>query len=467
MLLSFLAKVDEGVMLHRLLTCVGVDESQSVANEGVDARRQLHMILDFAALARALQVELILGILDVERGFPSCEREDVYLALRRRGVRAHLLDGLAALDYGSMVRLKMALHRYTEPIPLGIGILEGSQLSPAKFSLQIADLARALRTSPHGVDHRGQSAGALTHMDDIAMLPRFGPQSVPEGWPTGPPTETQYQLTGVAALRKMLDDTFEWLWRHGHRAAPEKLQFVLLAMDGEHGPQILDYCWLPSEAQEPDLERRAKALISLRTVIKRDGVKLLGYFMGTDADGHIKRQYGTTLGLVRQIEGRAFARVYLSNRQALWSWTSYALPHATWPHAVWKTVGAADASKFEVLQERALKALLGKAIGSGARINYELLLSVFRLWRLEDRRELDRAIYYYHCARARNRPWRDEVMANFEELARDQTTRGARFRQTSPTAAILYAVATVKRLEANEALLRSRRRGKSSTDSSE
>ncbi|KAJ1453103.1 hypothetical protein M885DRAFT_619368 [Pelagophyceae sp. CCMP2097] len=146
----------------------------------------------------------------------------------------------------------------------------------------------------------------------------------------------------------MLDVTFEWLRRHGHRAAPDKLEFVLLAMADEHGPQLFDYWWLPSEAQEPDCERRAKALVSLRTVIKRSGVKLLGYFMGIDAAGHIKRQYGTTLGLLRQIEGRAFARVYLSIRQALWSWTSYALPHATWPQAVWPSVGAADVMKFEV-----------------------------------------------------------------------------------------------------------------------
>ncbi|KAJ1447271.1 hypothetical protein M885DRAFT_602567 [Pelagophyceae sp. CCMP2097] len=450
MLLSFLAKVDEGVMLFRLMTCVGVDESQSVANEGVDARHQLHMINDFAALARAQQVELILAILDIERDFPSCEREDVYLALWRLGVRAHLIEGLAALDFGAVVRLKMVLHRYTEPIPTGIGILEGSQGSPAKFSLQIASLAKTLRTSPYGVVHMGHPAGALIHMDDIAMLPRSGPQSAPEGWPTSPPAATPAQPTGVAALRKMLDDTFEWLWRHGHRAAPDKLEFVLLATAGEHGPQILDYVWLPSEAQEPDCERRAKALASLRTVIKREGAKLLGYFMGTDAAGHIKRQYGKTLGLVRQIEARAFARIYLSLRQALWSWIIYALPHATWAQAASPSADAADVSKFEVLQERALKALLGKAIGPGARINYDLLLSVFRVWRLDDRRELDRALYYYHSVRARRRPWRKAVMEKFEETAQKQTARGAEFRRTSPTAAILLAVKAVEILGRKE-----------------
>ncbi|KAJ1449984.1 hypothetical protein M885DRAFT_500310 [Pelagophyceae sp. CCMP2097] len=457
MLLSFLAKVDEGVMLFRLVTCVGVDESQSVANEGVDARHQLHIINDFAALARAQQNELILAILDVERGFPSCEREDVYLALFRLGVRAHLIEGLAALDFGAVVRIKMALYRYTESIPTGSGILEGSQGSPDKFSFQIASLAKNLRTSPYGAEHMGRPAGALIHMDDIAMLPRSGPQSAPEGWPMSPPAETPAQPTGVAALRKMLDGTFEWLWRHGHRAAPDKLEFVLLAMAEEHGPPILDYCWLPSEAQEPDCERRAKALASLRTVIKRDGVKLLGYLMGTDATGHTKRQYGVTLGLVRNIEGRAFARIYLSIRQALWSWTVYALPHATWAQAV----------SPRVLQERALKALLGKAIGPVARINYDLLLSVFRLWRLKDRRELDRVLYYYHSERARRRPWRKEIIWKFEESAREQTALGAEFRRTSPAATILLAINAVEILKTTEARSQLQHQRQPSTDSSE
>ncbi|KAJ1448138.1 hypothetical protein M885DRAFT_540191, partial [Pelagophyceae sp. CCMP2097] len=99
------------------------------------------------------------------------------------------------------------------------------------------------------------------------------------------------------------------------------------------------------------------------------------------------------------------------------------------------------------LQERALKALLGKAIGPGARINYDLLLSVFRVWRLDDRRELDRALYYYHSVRARRRPWRKAVMEKFEETAQEQTARGAEFRRTSPTAAILLAVKALSRLQ--------------------
>ncbi|KAJ1447942.1 hypothetical protein M885DRAFT_540943 [Pelagophyceae sp. CCMP2097] len=145
----------------------------------------------------------------------------------------------------------------------------------------------------------------------------------------------------------------------------------------------------------------------------------------------------------------------------------YALPHATWAQAVSPSADAADVSKFEVLQERALKALLGKAIGPGARINYDLLLSVFRLWRLDDRRELDRALYYYHSVRARRRPWRKAVMEKFEETAQEQTARGAEFRRTSPTAAILLAVKAVEILGIKEELSRLQRQRQSPTNSSE
>jgi hypothetical protein len=115
----------------------------------------------------------------------------------------------------------------------------------------------------------------------------------------------------------------------------------------------------------------------------------------------------------------------------------------TWAQAVGPRVGVSDALKLEVLQERALKAILGKTTGFGARINHDLLLAVFRLSGLDDRRLLDRAIYHHHSARARSRPWRGKLWADFEALALEDSDLADAFRQTSPTAAILDAVATV------------------------
>jgi hypothetical protein len=229
---------------------------------------------------------------------------------------------------------------------------------------------------------------------------------------------------------------------------------VLLAMAGDHGLQILDYCWRPSEVQEPDCERRVRALVSLRTVIKHGGVKLLGYMMGADAAGHIKRQCGIAREKVEKIEAQVFARIYLSIQQALWAWTAYVLPQVMWAQAVGPRVGVSDALKLEILQERALKAILGNSIGSGARINSDLLLAVFRLSRLADRRLLDRACYHYHSVRARSRPWRGKLWADFEALALEDSDLAVAFRQTSPTAAILDAVATVDLLAKNDELSR-------------
>jgi hypothetical protein len=249
MLLSFLAKVDEGASLCRLTTCVEVGESQSVTNDRVDARHQVHMVLDFAALSWARQSEQIMAVLDIERGLPSCERPGVYLALRRRGVRSHLLEGLVGLwDGGTHQSGAVALYgAYYD----GHWDSRGEPLSPAKFRFRLRTWGEGLRSSPAGVARKGQRAGVFIHMDDMAMLLMSGPLSAPGGWSTDPPAAVAAQLAGVAALGQMLDDALEWLWRHGYCATLDKFEVVLLAMGGDHGLQILDYCWVLSVTQEP------------------------------------------------------------------------------------------------------------------------------------------------------------------------------------------------------------------------
>ena len=88
MLLSTLTKLDEATLLNRLLVCGRVDESQSVAQAGVDARHQLHLLLDVAAWHRARGLPLLLAIVDLVRGFPSADRRD---GGARRSEDAHRL----------------------------------------------------------------------------------------------------------------------------------------------------------------------------------------------------------------------------------------------------------------------------------------------------------------------------------------------------------------------------------------
>ena len=63
MLLSFLYKCDEAIWLDKALLCApgGIDEVQSVANPGVDARHQIALILDLVAWSLATKLLLANG----------------------------------------------------------------------------------------------------------------------------------------------------------------------------------------------------------------------------------------------------------------------------------------------------------------------------------------------------------------------------------------------------------------------
>ena len=53
-------------------------------------------------------------------------------------VHVHLIEANAAIDAGTMVSLKFPPCRCTEPIPTGLGVLEGGGGSPNKFTTQIS-----------------------------------------------------------------------------------------------------------------------------------------------------------------------------------------------------------------------------------------------------------------------------------------------------------------------------------------
>ena len=135
------------------------------------------------------------------------------------------------------VVIKVAPGYHTAEIPTGRGIPEGAHSSPDDFGLQTAGLPAALRAAGCGLMIGGERVASLLHMDDSGIFAR-----------------------DEADLRRELDVGFEWLWRHGHMANGEKLEFAALA-DHSRAPLTFDYVWLPSEADEPDIKRRAAALV--------------------------------------------------------------------------------------------------------------------------------------------------------------------------------------------------------------
>ena len=115
---------------------------------------QISIILDLMAYHAATGAPgFLFAVIDMVRGFPTALREDVYLAMRRAGIPGRLIAAIAAFDYGSAVSIKIAPNRYTRPIPVTRGMLEGGSWASRRFIVGVLAIQR--------VD--GPSLAMLTH----------------------------------------------------------------------------------------------------------------------------------------------------------------------------------------------------------------------------------------------------------------------------------------------------------------
>ena len=87
--------------------------------------------------------------------------------------------------------IKIAPNRYTRPIPVTRGMLEGGSGSPGKFTIQCAGLARAVRDLGCGVASPAGIISGLLHMDDLGQV-----------------------VCDEADLRRALARVCSWLYEH-------------------------------------------------------------------------------------------------------------------------------------------------------------------------------------------------------------------------------------------------------------
>ena len=80
MVVSTLWKLYDMVITARMKVCARVDPSMSTASKGVDARHNLHVAVDIVALRASRGESQLQCVKDLERGFPTCERNDVALS---------------------------------------------------------------------------------------------------------------------------------------------------------------------------------------------------------------------------------------------------------------------------------------------------------------------------------------------------------------------------------------------------
>ena len=124
--MSTLWKLYDMVITARMKVCARVDPSMSTASKGVDARHNLHLAVDIVALRASRDECQKLCVKDLERGFPTCERNDVALSQRAHGVSAHIVEAKAAMNADVRVVIKVAPGYHTAEIPTGRGIPEGA-----------------------------------------------------------------------------------------------------------------------------------------------------------------------------------------------------------------------------------------------------------------------------------------------------------------------------------------------------
>ena len=120
-LLPYPTKVDQGCVAYRESVCTDIDEAQSVANHGVDCRHQIHLIKDLVVYKRCM----ITVDVDIATCFPSYEQNDGSLTKFDEGVPVHLIEAIASLNHDAKASIKVGPCRYTEPMRMSVGTVEG------------------------------------------------------------------------------------------------------------------------------------------------------------------------------------------------------------------------------------------------------------------------------------------------------------------------------------------------------
>ena len=122
----------------------------------------------------------------------------------------HLIEAIASLNHDAKASSKIAPCRYTEPMRMNVGTVEGGVDSCRNFTTQMTPLLRDLRTCPGAARIGRKPVGVVAHMDDLKLLPR-----------------------SRADTNSMLDATAEWMYRHGHSSNLGKLRISMLTADQE------------------------------------------------------------------------------------------------------------------------------------------------------------------------------------------------------------------------------------------
>jgi hypothetical protein len=148
---------------------------------GRPRRHQLTIIIDVINHRELNGNRMWCAVIDITSALPTTDVYGIVTELRSRGVGGRLLRSVLAYISGLQYAHGIAPGVDAEPVSAGIGIFQGSVLSPRMLSIYVDDLARRLRVATNaevrriGVSFENAKdeslwCGCVLFMDDIFLL---------------------------------------------------------------------------------------------------------------------------------------------------------------------------------------------------------------------------------------------------------------------------------------------------------
>ena len=390
-LLSNLGKGYEHVLVQRArrVSAPGAWQASESWAGVVDGRHQIQVAVDlFAAVPSALAVAL-----DLRKAFPSASKPLMAWCAARRGLRGRLLKALTALHTGTSAQFRLADGTLTRLLKVTRGAFEGRISSPMAFGWVVDSLMPVLRRwrmpdgSELGVTVGAVRLFALLFVDDIVLLAR-----------------------SVDVANEMLRAVAAWTWNVRLALHPDKTG----VFGPLHGGASVACVWWPVMDAAGATIDAARAHAGGECFAK--DVRTLGViYLGFALLNHVAKAIAVGFASAARVGAEFETRRHLTLAQALWAWTVYGRCLVEYSAAVFPPLSPTEAGEFEAGQTAALRGLLGPSLHPA--VAAAMLLVLFDLARLDERRDAARARFALALRWARKLPERDELAAEFERRA--------------------------------------------------
>ena len=152
-------KVVERVFESRLRKVIDIDGNQLGFMPGRGTIDGIFTVRQWMEKSRAVDKDLCMVFIDMEKAFDRVPREVIWWALRRKGVSEKLVRGVQEMykDVATAVRLDGQHSKY---FPVEVGVHQGSVLSPLLFAAIMDEVTRDLE----------KGSKSFLYADDIVLL---------------------------------------------------------------------------------------------------------------------------------------------------------------------------------------------------------------------------------------------------------------------------------------------------------